>query len=107
MFAPICPSLTRILLIDGLAHRPSNSISTLISVSEHYYQLISENQSKTRSKPLSPQQVSEVIKSGYDTLSIESKEGLDSWEQYREADERGFLKRAVRMVVEDVKKDFV
>lgn len=89
---------------DGLEHRPSNSISTLISVSEHYYQLISENQSRTKSKNLSPQQVSEVIKSGYETLAINSKDGLDSWERYREADERTFLKKAARVAVGDTKE---
>lgn len=89
---------------DGLEHRPSNSISTLISVSEHYYQLISENQSRTKSKNLSPQQVSEVIKSGYETLAINSKDGLDSWERYREADERTFLKKAARVAVGDTRE---
>lgn len=89
---------------DGLEHRPSNSISTLISVSEHYYQLISENQSRTKSKHLSPQQVSEVIKSGYETLAINSKDGLDSWERYREADERTFLKKAARVAVGDTRE---
>ncbi|KAH8153934.1 uncharacterized protein LAJ45_01701 [Morchella importuna] len=88
----------------GLENRTSNSISTLISVSEHYYQLISENQTKTKSKNLSPQQVSEVIKSGYETLAITSKDGLDSWERYREADERAFLKKAARVAVGDVRE---
>ncbi|KAL7270888.1 hypothetical protein RUND412_006388 [Rhizina undulata] len=88
----------------GLAQRTSNSISTLITVSEHYYQLISENQSKTKSKNLSPQQVSEVIKSGYETLSINSKDGLDSWERYREADERTFLKKVARVAVGDIRE---
>ncbi|PWW77545.1 DUF1741-domain-containing protein [Tuber magnatum] len=86
-----------------LTLRPKNSISTLIAVSEHYYALISENQSRTKSKNLSPQQVGEVIKSGYETLSITSKDGLDAWERYREADERAFLKRAARVAVGDVR----
>jgi hypothetical protein len=86
-----------------LTPRPQNSISTLITVSEHYYALISENQSRTKSKNLSPQQVGEVIKSGYETLSITSKDGLDAWERYREADERAFLKRAARVAVGDVR----
>jgi hypothetical protein len=66
--------------------------------------LISENQTKTKSKNLSPQQVSEVIKSGYETLAITSKDGLDSWERYREADERAFLKKAARVAVGDVRE---
>jgi hypothetical protein len=47
--------------------------------------------------------VAEVIKQGYDTLSIQAKEGLDSWEKYREADERTVLKKMARAVVADVR----
>ncbi|KAI9777102.1 MAG: hypothetical protein M1839_009058 [Geoglossum umbratile] len=86
-----------------LDKRPSNSIATLISVSEHYYQLLTSDQSKTRTKFLSPQQVSNVIKSGYETLSITAKDGLDSWDRYREADERVALKKVARAVVADVR----
>ena len=70
-------------------------------MSEHYNRLINDYTSKP--KNLSPQQVSSVIKSGYETLSIKSKDGLDSWDKYREVDERVFLKRVARMVVKDIK----
>ncbi|KAI9768561.1 MAG: hypothetical protein M1840_004758 [Geoglossum simile] len=86
-----------------LDKRPSNSIATLISVSEHYYQLLTSDQSKTRSKLLSPQQVSNVIKNGYETLSITAKDGLDAWDRYREADERVMLKKVARAAVADVR----
>ena len=52
---------------------------------------------------MSPQQVSGVIKSGYESLSIKSKDGLDNWDKYREVDERVFLKRVARVVVKDMK----
>lgn len=86
-----------------LSKRPSNSIATLIKVSEHYYQLI--EQKSGRGKNLTPQQVAEVIKSGYDSLAMDggSEKSLDRWEKYREADERGFLKKVARMVVEDLR----
>lgn len=92
--------------IDDLSRRPTNKISTLISVSEHYYRLISENQTKQKSKNLSPQQVSEVIKNGYETLSIQQSKdhGLDTWEKYREADEKSFLKKMARLAVKDVRE---
>ncbi|KAA8914235.1 hypothetical protein FN846DRAFT_771263 [Sphaerosporella brunnea] len=92
-----------------LAKRSSNSIGTLISVSEHYYQLIEENRGKSGKKNLTPQQVADVIKSGYETLNMDGLEGgagekgLDRWEKYREADERSFLKKVARMVVKDLK----
>ncbi|KAI5791673.1 hypothetical protein DFH27DRAFT_595948 [Peziza echinospora] len=93
-------------------HLPQSSISILLAVSDHYYRLIAEfttnaaaqARSKLASKNLSPAQVQEVIKKGYETLSIKSKEGLDGWERYREGlEERGFLKRFARWVVEDVR----
>lgn len=44
-----------------------------------------------------------MIKSGYETLSIKSKDGLESWDKYREVDERVLLKKVARIVVEDLK----
>jgi hypothetical protein len=89
----------------GLANRHSNSIDTLISVSTHYKQMLSEGGGSTKKKPsnLTTQQVTEVIKAGYETLSIQAREGLDTWERYREADERTMLKKVARAVVGDVK----
>ena len=81
----------------------SSSISTLISVSTHYYELLQSSRSKNRSKNLSPAQVSEVIKSGYETLSISAKDGLDSWVRFREADHKVFLKKVTRVAVVDVR----
>lgn len=87
----------------GLAKRPSNSIDTLIAVSTHYKELLADGASGRRGKNLTSAQVAGVIKQGYETLSIQAKEGLDSWEKYREADERVFLKKMARTVVADVK----
>ena len=100
-----------------------NSISILIGVSEHYYRLIDENLKNNTKKAtafslvsggetrtLSPSQGSEVIKNGYETLSIGNdadgagKERLGDWEKYREAGEaRGVLKKIARVVVADAK----
>ena len=87
-----------------LANRNSNSIDTLISVSTHYKQLLSEGGGSAKKKSnLTSQQVTDVIKQGYETLSIQAKEGLDTWDKYREADERTLLKKMARAVVGDVK----
>lgn len=80
-----------------------SSIDTLISVSEHYKQLLETGAEGRKGKHLTNAQVSGVIKQGYETLSIQAKEGLDSWDRYREADERTFLKKMARAVVDDVK----
>ncbi|KAH6848079.1 hypothetical protein B0I37DRAFT_156760 [Chaetomium sp. MPI-CAGE-AT-0009] len=101
----------------GLANRPSNSIDTLVSVSTHYKAMLAEGgddgkkgtaaaasaAGRTAGSQLTSLQVAEVIKQGYETLSIQAKEGLDSWEKYREADERTLLKKMARAAVGDVK----
>ncbi|KAI1472123.1 DUF1741-domain-containing protein [Daldinia caldariorum] len=82
-----------------LSSRPSNSIGTLISVSTHYKTMLDTDSSK---KNLTSTEVAEVIKQGYETLSIQAREGLDGWERYREADERTLLKKMARATVSDV-----
>lgn len=86
-----------------LADRPTSSIDTLISVSTHYKQLLADGANNRRGKNLTSAQVAGVIKQGYETLSIQAKEGLDSWPKYREADKRSFLKKIARAAVADVK----
>ena len=106
-------TLTRFKDSYRLSNRHSNSIDTLISVSTHYKQILSDSSgtganggggtvTKSRGN-LTSLQVAEVIKQGYETLSIQAKEGLDSWERYREADERTLLKKMARAAVVDVK----
>lgn len=85
-----------------LGKRSTNSIDTLISVSTHYKQLLADGESGRRGH-LTSVQVAGVIKQGYETLSIQAKEGLDSWDKYREADQRTFLKKMARVAVADVK----
>lgn len=88
-----------------LQNRKSNSIDTLISVSAHYKQMLTEGGSSSKKKPsnLTTHQVTEVIKQGYETLSIQAKEGLDTWDRFREADERTLLKKMARTSVGDVR----
>jgi len=87
----------------SLGKRPSSSIDTLISVSAHYNQLLVDGASGRKGKHLTSAQVAGVIKQGYETLSLDMKEGLDSWDKYREADRRVFLKKMARAAVSDVK----
>ncbi|KAK3304765.1 uncharacterized protein B0T15DRAFT_558738 [Chaetomium strumarium] len=103
----------------ALANRPSNSIDTLVNVSTHYKEMLAEGGGgggkgdggnakggaggRKAGSQLTSLQVAEVIKQGYETLSIQAKEGLDSWEKYREADERTLLKKMARAAVADVR----
>lgn len=87
----------------GLSNQ-SSSMQTLINVSSHYHSLLEGSEKgKMRSKNLSPREVSNVIKQGYETLSIDASEGLDRWEKFREADFKSILKRIARAAVEDAK----
>ncbi|KAG9257622.1 uncharacterized protein F5Z01DRAFT_404717 [Emericellopsis atlantica] len=87
-----------------LANRGSNSIDTLINVSAHYKQMLVDNAgNKKRPSNLTAVQVADVIKQGYETLSIQAKEGLDTWDRYREADERTVLKKMARAAVGDAR----
>ena len=81
----------------------TDSINTLITVSHHYQDLLDGEKSKGR-KTLSPREVNNAIKKGYETLSIQSKEGLDRWEKFREADEKSALKKIARVAVDDVRR---
>ncbi|KAF6817392.1 hypothetical protein CPLU01_13593 [Colletotrichum plurivorum] len=85
----------------ALGMRPHNSIDTLISVSTHYKEILANGGKKKGN--LTSVEVTEVIRQGYETLSIQAKEGLDSWERYREADERTLLKKMARAVVGDAR----
>ncbi|RYP17616.1 hypothetical protein DL765_004398 [Monosporascus sp. GIB2] len=87
----------------SLGSRPSNSIGTLISVNAHYKSMLDSGGVLSRNRHLTSSQVAEVIKQGYETLSIQAKEGLDGWERYREADERILLKKMARATVDDAK----
>jgi hypothetical protein len=78
------------------------SMQTLVNVAGHYQTLLDEG-GKGKRKHLSPQEVAEVIKKGYETLSIDASEGLDRWERFREADFKSVVKRVGRVVVEDAR----
>jgi len=86
-----------------LAKRPSSaSMSILINVSSHYTRLLEEQKEKGN-KNLSPKEIRKIIRQGYETLSIEAKEGIDQGEKYREANHKGLLKKATRAAVKDLR----
>lgn len=78
----------------------AGAMQILISVSSHYHSLLADGK---KGKHFSPEEVSIVIKQGYETLSIDSSEGLDRWEKFREADFKTLLKKIARAAVDDAK----
>ena len=78
----------------------SGAMQILVNVSSHYHSLLADGK---KGKHFSPEEVSVVIKQGYETLSIDSSEGLDRWDKFREADFKTLLKKIARAAVEDAK----
>ncbi|MCJ1309059.1 hypothetical protein MMC25_002714 [Agyrium rufum] len=94
----------------------TSPIDIIIQVAAHYDRVLEEEKKKGKfGKTMSPDQVSKVIRQGYESLDVPGLDnvgsgagtvggGLDDWERWREGDERGFVKKVGRTVVEDVKK---
>ncbi|KAK2748858.1 hypothetical protein FQN55_004000 [Onygenales sp. PD_40] len=117
------PAHTTTATAAATAAATPQSIDTLISVSSHFHSLLYKDQEKSgttipsetttpttdplltasKKKNLSPREVHQIIKQGYDTLSIRSQEGLNLWEKWREADFRTELKRIARCAVDDAR----
>jgi hypothetical protein len=99
------------------------AIDTLQSVSTHFYTLLFQEGGDAavvaspkadesapvalpsiKKKNLSPREVHRIIKQGYDTLSIQSPDGLSAWVKWREAEWKSELKRAARCAVDDARQ---
>lgn len=80
----------------------SGAMQILVNVSSHYHSLLADGK---KGRHFSPEEVSVVIKQGYETLSIDSSEGLDldRWDKFREADFKTLLKKIARAAVDDAK----
>ena len=78
------------------------NMDVLLGVSEHFSTALGEANGK--SKSVSPREVMKAIKEGYQTLSIETKEGADQWKPYREQDHKVELKTITRMIVADARR---
>lgn len=79
----------------------ADNMATLVGVSEHFKDSLDAANGK--SKNVSPQEVMRAIKSGYETLAINAREGTDQWHAYRESDHKAELKRIARVVAADAK----
>lgn len=94
-------ALTNLRSAHGLGKADDRtSINTLVGVSTHYRDMIDEHH-KGKTTNLSPREVSKIIKMGYETLSIQTREGLEIGKTFREADWKGVVKRITRVAVAD------
>lgn len=76
-----------------------SSINTLISVSQHYKEMIDSQRAKK--EHLSPREVNKIIKQGYETLTFDTKEDVEQESMYREVEYKSELKRIARVAVAD------
>ena len=83
----------------GKTDETRSHIQTLIGVSTHYRELIDSEGAKP--KQLLPQDVMQIIKKGYETLSFEPRDGDGPVETYREMEHKSTLKGIARVVVAD------
>ncbi len=89
----------------SLSKRKFNSISTLLSVSKHYNDMLKDGTKGSQVKHLTSAQVAKVIRDGYETLNLDADmDELGAWERYREKEEKTFLKKMARTVVADVRE---
>ena len=107
-FSQIC-TLPRfgITLIEDFGKRPSPGMTMLLSVCKHYQSLLSEHQKTSKSRHLSSEEVTRVIKEGYDSIQITPSKpqvgaSLESGgAKYKEAGYRGILKKIWRISIAD------
>ncbi|PNS20990.1 hypothetical protein CAC42_3327 [Sphaceloma murrayae] len=91
-------------LRDGydLSNSPvSANIDTLIGAGVHFTEAF--DKAGGNKKNVYPKDVMMAIKDGYDTLSIDAREGTDHWTPYREQDYKVEIKKITRVVVADAK----
>lgn len=84
----------------------TSAIAVPLAVAKHFHTLLEEEiqQGKLGKNP-SPKDVLKVVRKGYETLAVPPMDGmgLENWERYREAEEKGMIKKVGRKAVEDVR----
>jgi hypothetical protein len=78
------------------------NIKTLSDASTHLTEAIQN--AGGNSKKVSVKEVMTIIRNGYETLSIESREEGEYWTPYREQDHKGDMKKITRVVIADGKR---
>jgi Domain of unknown function (DUF1741) len=97
------------------AKRPSQGMQTLLTVCKHYQSLLQDHQSKSKSRHLSSEEVTRIIKQGYDTIQLSGATtpttptphvgidgvGAPAGGKYKEGEFRGILKKIWRICIAD------
>ena len=78
------------------------NIKTLINAGLHFTEAL--DKANNKAKGVSTKDVMKAIKAGYETLSIEAREGTDHWTPYREQDYKAEIKKITRAVIADTRR---
>ena len=85
----------------------SSPIDLLIATAAHFHGVLEAEREKGRVRStLSTKEVNRVIRAGYESLDVPEigSMGVESFQVWRETEERGFMKKVARIAVEDVRK---
>lgn len=85
----------------------STPIDVLIATASHFHGILEAEKSKGRLRmALSSKEVNRVIREGYESLEVADvgPMGVENFDVWREGEERGMVKRAGRLAVEDVRR---
>ena len=85
----------------------SSPVDILIATATHFHAILEQEKGKGRLRlTLSAREVNRVIREGYESLEVAdvSAMGVEHFEVWREGEERGMVKRAGRLAVEDVRR---
>ena len=105
--SPTNPSASGGTVVPSTPAPGSSPIDVLIATAAHFHAILEQEKGKGRLRlTLSAREVNRVIREGYETLEVAdvSAMGVEHFEIWREGEERGMVKRAGRLAVEDVRR---
>jgi hypothetical protein len=120
-FAPILEKFKQTFKLGSTSTSASSSLSSppassgtgsipidvLISTASHFHAIIEQEKGRGRFRTaLSTKGVNQVIREGYESLEIPdlAGSGVESFDLWREGEERGMIKKVGRLAVEDVRR---
>ena len=85
----------------------ASPIDVLIATASHFHAILEQEKGKGKLRlALSAREVNRVIREGYESLEVAdvTAMGVEQFDLWREGEERGMVKRAGRLAVEDVRR---
>lgn len=105
--APVLESIKKTFSLKAEGSATAAPIDVLISTAKHFHTILEQEKDGGRLRNmLSARDVNRVVRDGYESLEAPDMTGMgiDSFDIWREGDERGLIKRVGRACVEDVRR---